>query len=71
MSAQPQILQELVKKLPQELEQEVTDFVLFLLEKRVPKPQPLNLNWRGGLKEFRDEYSSVELQHKSMDWWSD
>lgn len=71
MSAQPNMLSELVKKVPQELEQEVADFVLFLLEKRVPKSQPLKLDWKGGLREFRDEFTSVDLQHKAMDWWGD
>ncbi len=25
-------------------------------------------NWEGGLKEIRNKYTSVELQHKSMEW---
>lgn len=35
MSAQRKSLDQLVKELPPELEREVTDFVLFLLEKRI------------------------------------
>ena len=31
--------------------------------KRKPK-----FNWTGGLKEFRDEYTSVQLQEKASDW---
>lgn len=38
MSAQQKSLEQLVRELPPELEAEVTDFVLFLLEKRT-KPQ--------------------------------
>lgn len=67
MRAQRQQLVELVENLPEELLQEVTDFVLFLLEKRVRKSQPLKLDWRGGLSEFRDEFTSVDLQHKASD----
>ncbi len=28
-------------------------------------------NWAGALKEFRDQYTSIELQKKSLDWWTD
>ncbi len=26
---------------------------------------------RGLIKEYKDRYSSVELQHKARDWWKD
>jgi len=26
---------------------------------------------RGLIKEYRDKYSSVELQHRARDWWKD
>ena len=64
-------LYELVEQLPHDLQQEVKDFALFLLEKRVIKSQPLKLDWRGGLREFRDQFTSVDLQHKSLEWWED
>jgi hypothetical protein len=45
---------------------------LFLAEKRaLPKKRKLRLDWAGSLKEFRDQYTSLELQKKSLDWWSD
>ena len=60
-------LRELVEQLPPELQQEVRDFVEFLLEKRVKKPKrKLRLDWAGGLKEYRDKYTSLELQKKSL-----
>jgi hypothetical protein len=27
-----------------------------------------SFDWAGGLKELRDQYTSVELQHKASDW---
>jgi len=37
--------------------------------KRVPKPAGrLSLDWRGALRELREEYTSVEPQHKGLDW---
>ncbi len=64
-----QDLKEVIEQLPPELQQEVRDFVKFLLEKRCKraKGQP-NFGWAGALKELRDKYTSVELQHKIVEW---
>jgi hypothetical protein len=64
-----QTLKELIKQLPPELQQEVRDFVEFLLEKRArrPKRKP-KFDWAGALRDLRDCYSSVELQHKIAEW---
>ncbi len=70
-----QTLKELVDQLPPELQQEVRDFVEFLLERRVAKLKAkkgeLKLDWRGALRDLRDKYTSVELQHKLLEWWGD
>jgi hypothetical protein len=65
-------LDEIMAKLPPDCRQEVRDFAQFLAEKKAfPKKKKLRLDWAGGLKEFRDQYTSLELQKKSLDWWSD
>jgi hypothetical protein len=65
-------LKELVEQLPPDLQQEVRDFVEFLMEKRVTKQKGnLKLDWRGALRDMRDKYTSVELQHKVLQWWGD
>lgn len=28
-------------------------------------------NWIGGLKEYRDQYTTLELQEKALDWRDD
>jgi len=63
-------LEELIKELPPDLRQEVQDFVEFLLERKVnrKKLQKPRLDWKGALKDLRDQYTSVELQHKAMEW---
>lgn len=55
--------------LPPELQMEVADFVDFLLTKKVPakKKKPM-LGWIGGLKEYRDQYTALELQKKALEW---
>jgi hypothetical protein len=65
-------LKELVEQLSPDLQEEVRDFVEFLLEKRVAKRKgELKLDWRGALRDLRDKYTSVELQHKIPEWWGD
>jgi hypothetical protein len=72
MQEQRQTLEEMVKELPLELREEVRDFVELLLEKRARKPKAkLSLSWRGALRDLREQYTSVELQHKALQWWGD
>jgi len=64
-----QNIEQIIKELPPELQQEVEDFVKFLLEKRVRKPKgKFKFGWAGALKDLRDQYTSVELQHKILEW---
>ena len=60
---------EMVRDLPPELQQEVEDFVQFLLERRLkgPRGKP-TFDWAGALKEMGHQYTSVELQHKISEW---
>jgi len=65
-------IDEMMKELPPELQQEVEDFVQFLLEKRTRKPKgEFRFDWEGALQDLRDKYTSVELQHKILAWWGD
>ncbi len=54
-------LEELVKELPPDYQEEVRDFVIFLLEQRNKRPrhQP-TFSWAGALKDLRDAYTSSE-----------
>jgi len=62
-------LQELLEQLPPDLQQEVRDFVGYLLEKRRkrPKSKP-DFSWAGALKDLRGQYTSVQLQHEMTEW---
>jgi hypothetical protein len=64
-----QTLKELIDNLPPELQEEVRDFIEFLLEKKVrKKKQKPEFNWAGALKELGNNYTSVDLQHKISRW---
>ena len=58
--------------LTEELKSEVMDFIDFLLLKRksnaTQKKDQFDFLWEGGLSEAGQEFSSVELQHRSTDW---
>ena len=60
---------ELMNGLPEQLRAEVADFARFLKGKRSSGPAgEMRLDWRGLLRDMRDEYTSVELQHKLSEW---
>ena len=62
-------IEEMVKNLPPDLHQEVEDFIQFLINKRVQKPaRKLRQDWAGALKDYRDKYTSLELQKKALEW---
>ena len=69
MAKRGKSLDELVKELSPNLQEEVWDFVEFLSRKRHPRKKgKMTFSWRGCLKEYRDKFTSVELQHKAMEW---
>ncbi|RMF93227.1 MAG: DUF2281 domain-containing protein [Nitrospinota bacterium] len=62
-------LKELIEQLPPDLQQEVQDFVEFLLEKRKRKQgRKLRQDWAGALREYRDRYTALELQKDALTW---
>jgi hypothetical protein len=72
MHAQTKPLEELVKELPPDCQEEVRDFVEFLLERRGRKRgRKLRQDWAGALKDYRDQYTSLELQKKALEWRGD
>ena len=71
MSTQWKPLEQLVMELPPDSQAEVRDFVEFLMEKRKRKPAgKLRQSWTGTLVDYREEYTSLELQKKVLDWRS-
>jgi len=62
-------IEDRIKELPPELRREVEDFVEFLVEKRGKRPRRKPaFGWAGVLKDLREQYTSVDLQHKISEW---
>jgi len=66
-------IEELIRELPPELKQEVEDFVHFLVEKREKQrsARGLRQDWAGALREYKENYTSLELQKKALEWRGD
>jgi hypothetical protein len=67
-------LEEIIKELPEDLRKELEDFAQYLWEKKFKqgfKRKKLSLTWVGGLKEYRDKFTSLDLQKKALEWWND
>jgi len=67
-----QDLLETIKKLPPDLQKEVEDFANFLVEKKIRKQgRKLRQDWAGALKDYRNQYTSLDLQKKALEWRGD
>ena len=72
MAEQRKPIEDLVRDLPPEFQEEVRDFVQFLLGKRGQKPgRTLRQDWAGALREYREQYTALELQQKALQWRGD
>ena len=66
-----QNLEDKLRLLTTEDRQKVDIFIGLLLEKHRPhEAEAPRLDWAGTLKDLRDSYSSVELQHAISTWRS-
>ena len=64
-----QTFEEKIQKLPIERLPEVEDFIETILQQeKMKKPTHLRMTWAGGLKDFREQYTSLELQSKALEW---
>ena len=61
-------LEEMVKQLPANLQQEAEEYIQALLTRGNQQRSAPKFKWAGALKTLRTQYTSVELQHKLMQW---
>ena len=65
-----QLIESKLEELPENLKKEVLDYIEFLLQKygKKAKKGKLRFDWEGGLSDLKEKYTSVELQHKALEW---
>ncbi len=65
-------LDQLLKELPPESQAKVRDFAESLIKKRQRKSNGhLRQSWAGALQDYREQFTSFDLQKKSLDWRGD
>ena len=56
-------------QLPPDLQEKAIKYIDSLLtQERLRRKRKLKLDWVGGLKEYRDQYTALELQKAAADW---
>jgi len=62
-------IEEKIQDIPPDLKEQGLDFIEFLLGKRKNRRNKIpKLEWIGGLKEFKEKYTALELQKKALEW---
>lgn len=62
-------IQSIFQSLSPELKKEVLDYIDFLISKNKKlKTKKLTFEWQGKLSDLKEEFTSVELQHKALEW---
>ena len=64
------------QRVPVSAQQEIADFVEFISAKylitntknKKRKKDSFKFNWEGALAEYKNQYTSVELQHQANQW---
>jgi hypothetical protein len=71
MSTNQKPLEELLRDLPPDSQAEVREFLESLEKRKQKANRKLSQNWAGALRDYRGEYTSLELQQKALDWRGD
>lgn len=60
-----------IKGLTKEQAKKVQEYIEILRKeaKEDKTPKKMHFNWEGGLSKFKNQYNSVDLQDKSLEWW--
>lgn len=55
------------EQLNPEMQKKVLGYIDLLLSKKPRKK--IDFSWEGALKDYKDQYTSLELQKKALDWF--
>jgi len=59
-----------ILNLPEEFKESEVEIIVLPVEKpkRKKKKSKLRQNWAGALREYKEQYTSLELPKKALDW---
>ncbi len=62
-------LKEMVEQLPPDLADEARNYIEYLLQRYENRPRGKpKFDWSGALQDLKEQYTSVQLQHKIAEW---
>ena len=56
----------MVRGLPDHLKIKILEYVKQLSKEQ--EKTPFRFSWKGGLSDLSEQYTSIELQHKALEW---
>jgi len=63
---------DILRRLPEDRQAEVKEFAEFLLDRESRRRGgTMAMRWAGALREYRDRYTSLDLQKKALQWRGD
>jgi hypothetical protein len=71
MSSDSRSLEDIVRELPPDSQAKVRKFVESLQESDNGEAKKLEQNWAGALSDYREKYTSLDLQKKALEWRGD
>jgi hypothetical protein len=60
-----------IVNLPSELRDKEVEIIVLPVERDKKKRTKLSQNWAGALSDYRNQYTSLELQKKALGWRGD
>ena len=71
MSSMSESVEERIRKLPPDLQNDVLNYIDTLYRRsQQAGTGKFRFAWEGCLSHLGTRYSSVDLQHKVLDWWT-
>lgn len=58
-----------IKKLPPHLQEQALSYITSLVDQSERKSGHMQFNWAGCAANLKNQYTSIELQKKILDWW--
>jgi len=71
MSSVSESVEEKIRRLPPDLQRNLLDYIDSLTRQSERAVSgKFRFEWEGCLSHLKEKYSSVDLQHKALDWWT-
>ncbi|MCK9632149.1 MAG: DUF2281 domain-containing protein [Methanoregula sp.] len=71
MSSSCESVEEKIRRLPPDLRNNVLDYIDNLTRQAEQRATgKFRFEWEGCLAHLKTKYTSVDLQHKALDWWT-